>query len=186
MGLLILAGTSIHREISAQSRKTFHRQITSRDARIATIPLVNHPPPPCARIEPCRIHCRWIIRDTTRRGKAFTNHRYFRVATGAVYYRGHYRGSRTPAVFLRERGPQVMTERAFTAPLRIRIFVQLCVTSGHYRVSRRGSLPDLSPYVVEQNDLEYPQVSRSSRRAFASTGNPRRFSEPSSRPPRLK
>jgi len=54
---------------------------------------------------------------------------------------------------------RVMTEHSFTAPLRVCIFAQLCVTSGHYRVSCRGCPSDLSPYVVGQNDFEYSQVS---------------------------
>jgi len=48
---------------------------------------------------------------------------------------------------------RVMTEHSFTALLRVRIFVQLCVTSEHYRVSRRGCPSDLSPYVVGQKRL---------------------------------
>lgn len=53
------------------------------------------------------------------------------------------------------------------APLRARIFVQLCVTSDG---SRRGSLPDPSPYVPERN--EYLLKCREVRSTSVSAGIP--------------
>ena len=114
-------------------RKTFHRRrVTSRDARIAERRSSRKSSPCTYRAVPHTLSIPWIIRDTTNRGKAFTNHRYFRVATGAVYYRDCYRGLERPPYFYPNESPS--HDGARLSPLQVRIFIQLCVTRGHYRV----------------------------------------------------
>lgn len=134
-------------------------RIVSRDARITRR---RSPPRKSfrARIEPRRIHCRFHGSSAIQRA-AEDLHKspvLLRCNRGRILSR-LLPWSRMPGCIFARTGLRVMSEPASMASLRVRIFVQLCVTSGHYRVSRRGSLPDLSPYVVEQNDFEYPRVS---------------------------
>lgn len=162
---------SIRREITVTYCREKHFT-DGCDARIAK-QRSSRKSPPRPHIEPCRVHCRFHGSSATQRvaerpsqitGTLTLQPELYIIAAITVV-------SNIRRIFART-SPRLMSEHAFTAPLRVRIFVQLCVTSGHYRVSRRGSLPDLSLYVVE-HDFEYPQSL--ARRSFCFNRNRRSF-----------